>query len=119
MPSALLATSGLGEPTPFSDMISQPHSTSGQLIPVKINRVRDAKTRRRADRTTFMNFLEFVRVNSAILEKSDENFPSCRTVVKRSARTYSAHRIKIHSGAKLSFQAFLVSLGKPSCRSNW
>ena len=47
-----------------------------------------------------MHFCEFVRFNPAILEKPDENFPACWTVVKWSALTCSVYPIKIHCGRK-------------------
>lgn len=49
---------------------------------MKINRVRDPKTRLRADRRAFMHSCEFVGFDPAILQKPDEDFPSCWTVVK-------------------------------------
>ena len=64
---------------------SQPCPRSGQLIPVKIDRVRDPKTCLRTNRAAFIHLCEFVRFDPAILEKSCENLPACWTVVKWSA----------------------------------
>ena len=38
-----------------------------------------------------MHFCEFARFNPAILEKPDENFPACWTVVKWFALTCSVY----------------------------
>jgi hypothetical protein len=79
--SASVATSSLGEPAPFLGMVSQPCLGSDQLIPMKINRVRDPKTRLRADRIAFVHFCKFAHFDPAIREKPDKNFPACWTVV--------------------------------------
>jgi hypothetical protein len=49
---------------------------------MEINRVCDPKARLGTNGVAFMNLCEFADLDSAILEKSDENFPACWTVVK-------------------------------------
>jgi hypothetical protein len=100
--SPSMATSSLGEPAPFSHMVSQPCPGSGELIPMKINRVRNPKTCLRTDRIAFMHFCELAGFDPAILQKPDENFPACWTIVKWLDLTCSVYRIKVHSGATLN-----------------
>ena len=76
---------------------------------MKINRVRDPKTRLRADRIAFMHLGEFARFNPAVLEKPDENFPACWTVVNWLALTSSVCPIKIHASAKLTLKPLSVT----------
>jgi hypothetical protein len=103
------APSSLGEPTPFLRMISQPSPGSGELIPMEINRVRDSKTRFGTDGMALMNLSEFAGLDSAILEKSNENFPACGTVVKWLGLTGSVYSVKIHFGAKLDSKPLRVT----------
>jgi hypothetical protein len=56
-----------------------------------------------------MNSYEFAYFDSAILEKPDENFPACWTVVKWPALTCSVYGVKIHSGAKLNLKPVCVT----------
>ena len=58
-----------------------------------------------------MHFCEFARFDSAILEKPEKSFPPRRTVVKRSAVTYSFHRIQIHFSANLTQGLFASLVG--------
>ena len=90
-------------------MFSQPCPRSGQLIPVKIDRVRDPKTCLRTNRAAFTHLCEFVRFDPAILEKSCENLPACWTVVKWSLLTCSIYPVKIHAGAKLKLNPLPVT----------
>jgi len=90
-------------------MFSQPCPRSGQLIPVKIDRVRDPKTCLRTNRAAFTHLCEFVRFDPAILEKSCENLPACWTVVKWSLFTGSIYPVKIHAGAKLKLNPLPVT----------
>ena len=76
---------------------------------MKIDRVRDPKTRLRADDIVFMHSCKFARFDPAILEKSDENLPACRTVVNWSARNSLVYPIKIHAGAKLTLKPLSVT----------
>ena len=90
-------------------MFSQPCPRSGQLIPVKIDRVRDPKTCLRTNRAAFTHLCEFVRFDPAILEKSCENLPACWTVVKWSLLTCSIYPVKIHADAKLKLNPLPVT----------
>jgi hypothetical protein len=74
-----------------------------------INRVGDPKTRLGTDRTACMRIGEFVGLEPAVLQKSDENFPTCGTIVQGSALNGSIYGIKIHSGGKLNLKAPCVT----------
>jgi hypothetical protein len=56
-----------------------------------------------------MNLSEFTDLDSAILEKSNENFPACWTVVKWPALTCSVYCVKIHFRAKLDLTPLRVT----------
>ena len=56
-----------------------------------------------------MHSCEFVGFDPAILQKPNEDFPSCWTVVKWPDLTCSVYRIEIHSDAKLNFKPFCVT----------
>ena len=58
-----------------------------------------------------MHFCEFACLDSAILEEPEESFPPRRTVVKRSALTYSFHRVQIHFRANLTQGLFASLVG--------
>jgi hypothetical protein len=76
---------------------------------MKVDRVRNPKTSLRTDRIAFMNLSEFTDLDSAILEKSNENFPACWTVVKWPALTCSVYSVKIHFRAKLDLTPLRVT----------
>jgi hypothetical protein len=76
---------------------------------MKINRVRNPKTCLRTDTIAFMHFCELAGFDPAILQKPDENFPACWTIVKWLDLTCSVYRIKVHSGATLNLNFLCVT----------
>jgi hypothetical protein len=56
-----------------------------------------------------MHFCELAGFDPAILQKPDENFPACWTIVKWLDLTCSVNRIKVHSGATLNLNFLCVT----------